>query len=92
MYQAAFMYRPDLTDAEFAAFTAPINACANRLDGFPGGATVRQHWTDKPCLLHISDGPAPFVVLDGAVDMHARSDGEATYPPRKRRCVSPSGR
>lgn len=39
-------------------------------------ATVRLHWTDKPYKWHINDGPEVFVVLDGAVDMHTRKDGQ----------------
>ena len=38
-------------------------------------ATVRLHWTDAPYVWHVNDGPEVFVVLDGAVDMHHRSDG-----------------
>ncbi|BAJ33183.1 hypothetical protein KSE_74280 [Kitasatospora setae KM-6054] len=39
-------------------------------------ATVRLHWTDQPYRWHVNDGPEVFVVLDGAVDMHYRVDGE----------------
>jgi mannose-6-phosphate isomerase-like protein (cupin superfamily) len=39
-------------------------------------ATVRLHWTDAPYKWHVNDGPEVFVVLDGAVDMHYRRDGE----------------
>lgn len=39
-------------------------------------ATVRLHWTDRPYKWHVDDGPEVFVVLDGAVDMHTRIDGE----------------
>ncbi|MFB7945446.1 hypothetical protein ACFC6L_11030 [Kitasatospora phosalacinea] len=39
-------------------------------------ATVRLHWTDRPYHWHVNDGPEVFVVLDGAVDMHYRADGE----------------
>ena len=39
-------------------------------------ATVRLHWTDAPYVWHVNDGPEVFVVLDGAVDMHHRVDGE----------------
>lgn len=39
-------------------------------------ATVRLHWTDKPYKWHINDGPEVFVVLDGAIDMHTRKDGQ----------------
>ncbi|MEV5570591.1 hypothetical protein AB0L06_11105 [Spirillospora sp. NPDC052269] len=40
------------------------------------GATVRLHWTDQPYIWHLNDGPEVFVVLDGAVDMHYRQDGQ----------------
>lgn len=40
------------------------------------GASVRLHWTDQPYRWHVNDGPEVFVVLDGAVDMHYRVDGE----------------
>jgi mannose-6-phosphate isomerase-like protein (cupin superfamily) len=40
------------------------------------GATVRLHWTDQPYRWHINDGREVFVVLDGAVDMRYRQDGE----------------
>ena len=39
-------------------------------------ATVRLHWTDQAYVWHVNDGPEVFVVLDGAVDMHYRDDGE----------------
>lgn len=38
-------------------------------------ATVRLHWTDQPYVWHVNDGPEVFVVLDGAVDMHHRTNG-----------------
>lgn len=38
--------------------------------------TVRLHWTDEPYIWHVNDGPEVFVVLDGAVDMHYRRDGQ----------------
>ncbi|MEG0318159.1 MAG: cupin, partial [Comamonas sp.] len=38
--------------------------------------TVRLHWTDQPYQWHINDGPEVFVVLDGVVHMHTRSDGQ----------------
>ena len=40
------------------------------------GATVRLHWTDRPYQWHVNDGAEVFVVLDGAVDMHYRENGE----------------
>lgn len=40
------------------------------------GATVRLHWTDEPYVWHVNDGDEVFVVLDGAVDMHVRADGD----------------
>ncbi len=39
-------------------------------------ATIRLHWTDRPYVWHVNDGPEVFVVLDGAVDMHYRDDGQ----------------
>ncbi|WP_245568098.1 cupin [Nocardia jiangxiensis] len=39
-------------------------------------ATIRLHWTDQPYKWHVNDGPEVFVVLDGAVDMHYRENGE----------------
>lgn len=38
-------------------------------------ATVRLHWTDRPYLWHVNDGPEVFAVLDGVVDMHLRHSG-----------------
>ncbi len=38
-------------------------------------ATVRLHWTDRPYVWHVNDGPEVFVVVDGAVDMHYRRAG-----------------
>ena len=44
-------------------------------------ATIRLHWTDKPYIWHINDGPEVFVLLDGQVDMHVRDgDMEKIYP------------
>lgn len=40
------------------------------------GATVRLHWTDAPYVWHVNDGTEVFVVLEGAVDMHYRRDGQ----------------
>ena len=40
------------------------------------GASVRLHWTDAPYKWHVNDGEEVFVVLDGAVDMHYRLEGE----------------
>lgn len=39
------------------------------------GVTVRVHWTDRPYRWHVNDGAEVFVVLDGAIDMHYRVDG-----------------
>lgn len=49
---------------------------AMSIETISGSTTVRLHWTDKPYKWHVNDGPEVFVVLDGAVDMHARVDGE----------------
>lgn len=38
--------------------------------------TVRLHWTDQPYVWHVNDAPEVFVVLDGAIDMHYRRDGQ----------------
>ena len=40
-----------------------------------GDVTVRMHWTDKPYKWHQNTGKEVFVVLEGAVDMHARENG-----------------
>ena len=40
------------------------------------GITTRLHWTDKPYKWHTNDGEEVFAVLDGAVEMHYREDGE----------------
>lgn len=39
------------------------------------GASARLHWTDRPYHWHVNDGTELFVVLDGEVDMHVRSNG-----------------
>lgn len=38
-------------------------------------ATVRLHWTDKPYIWHVNDGPEVFAVMDGEVDMKTRDQG-----------------
>ncbi|MFT3691241.1 cupin [Paenirhodobacter sp.] len=48
---------------------------AMEIERFSGETTVRLHWTDQPYKWHVNDGPEVFVVLDGAVDMHARENG-----------------
>ena len=40
------------------------------------GISTRLHWTDQPYKWHINDGEEVFVVLDGAVNMHYRQNGE----------------
>lgn len=40
------------------------------------GITTRVHWTDQPYKWHVNDGEEVFAVLDGAVEMHYREDGE----------------
>lgn len=39
-------------------------------------ATVRLHWMDAPYKWHVNDGSEAFVVLDGAVDMHYKVNGD----------------
>ena len=39
-----------------------------------GATTVRLHWTDQPYKWHVNDGYEVFVVLDGCVHMHTRTD------------------
>lgn len=46
------------------------------IEKFSGQTTVRLHWTDQPYKWHVNDGPEVFVVLDGVVNMHTRSDGK----------------
>ena len=56
-------------------------------------ATVRLHWTDQPYIWHVNDGTEVFVVLDGEIDMHYRTQGtervERLVPGRI--CVAESG-
>lgn len=40
------------------------------------GISTRLHWTDEPYIWHINDGQEVFVVLDGAVDMFYRDNGQ----------------
>jgi mannose-6-phosphate isomerase-like protein (cupin superfamily) len=40
------------------------------------GVTTRLHWTDKPYKWHTNDGEEVFAVLDGAVEMRYRENGE----------------
>lgn len=42
------------------------------------GVTIRMHWTDAPYKWHVNDGEEVFVVLDGVVEMHYKSEGEKT--------------
>lgn len=46
-----------------------------------GTASIRLHWTNQPYKWHINDGPEVFVVLDDAVDMHARQNGVEQVQP-----------
>ena len=60
MLQAAFMFRPGRSDAEFDALNAQIAACAAGLDGFLGEETWRSpdgtlrlaiyYWRDRQVL------------------------------------------
>lgn len=38
--------------------------------------TSSLHWTDQAYPWHANDGDELFVVLDGVVDMHVRSEGK----------------
>ena len=40
------------------------------------GITTRIHWTNQPYKWHTNDGEEVFAVLDGAVEMKYREDGE----------------
>ena len=40
------------------------------------GITARIHWTNEPYIWHTNDGEEVFVVLDGAVEMRYRENGE----------------
>ncbi len=40
------------------------------------GITIRLHWTDSPYQWHVNEGEEVFVVLDGEVEMHFKSDGK----------------
>jgi len=37
-------------------------------------ATIRLHWTDKPYQWHINEGEEVFVILDGEVNMHYKTN------------------
>ncbi len=39
-------------------------------------ASIRLHWTNQPYHWHVNDGPEVFIVLEGAVDMYYRENGE----------------
>jgi mannose-6-phosphate isomerase-like protein (cupin superfamily) len=60
-----------------ADFTGKEAWAALDIEKIPN-ATVRLHWTDKPYIWHVNDGPEVFVVLDGMVRMQARKEGEET--------------
>lgn len=50
------------------------------IERIEGATTVRLHWTDQPYKWHVNDGPEVFVVLDGRVEMHARTaQGEVVH-------------
>lgn len=41
-----------------------------------GDVSVRVHSSDQPYRWHRNTGPELFLVVDGAVDMHVRANGE----------------
>jgi mannose-6-phosphate isomerase-like protein (cupin superfamily) len=43
------------------------------------GVSARLHWANKPYHWHVNDGSEVFVVIDGLVDMHYRSDGSERF-------------
>ena len=43
------------------------------------GVTTRLHWTDQPYKWHTNDGEEVFAVLDGAVEMKYRENGEEKF-------------
>ena len=62
------IYRPD-------AFTGEKAWNALDIETFDA-ATVRLHWTDRPYIWHVNDGPEVFVLLSGAIRMYYRdADG-----------------
>jgi mannose-6-phosphate isomerase-like protein (cupin superfamily) len=59
--------------------TARDFVAANAWDALPiaeiEGTTIRLHWTDRPYIWHVNDGPEVFVVLEGEVTMRYRRGG-----------------
>jgi mannose-6-phosphate isomerase-like protein (cupin superfamily) len=50
------------------------------IERFSGEVTVRLHWTDRPYVWHVNDGPEVFAVLDGRVEMRTRGpEGEEAF-------------
>ena len=43
------------------------------------GITTRLHWTDQPYQWHTNDGEEVFAVLDGAVEMFYKDNGEIRF-------------
>ncbi|WP_257456802.1 cupin [Archangium lipolyticum] len=45
------------------------------------GISVRLHWTNAPYEWHVNEGEEVFAVLDGAVDMHVKQEGQVRIIP-----------
>ncbi len=56
------------------ALTGPADWSGPTYTGF-GPASVKLRWIKDAYKWHRNDGPEVFLVLDGIVDMHVRSDG-----------------
>ena len=55
---------------------SPNKAWAAKDIALMNGITTRLHWTDQPYQWHTNDGEEVFAVLDGAVDMYYRENGQ----------------
>jgi mannose-6-phosphate isomerase-like protein (cupin superfamily) len=58
---------------DIASLSGPVAWSGPTLTGI-GNAAVKLRWIDAPFRWHRNDGPELFLVLDGEVDMHVRSE------------------